>query len=293
MTWIVGLGLRSPGDGALRLAGWLAAGGGEPFTAVHVLEHEHLRAVLRHHPREEVRDGARREAERAVAADGAPRGMGPPEIVEAITAVEGIEEAARRLGAGAIVVGRRAGQGSRAPVRLGRTARALLRRLPAPVLVVPPDLDPGALGPGPVVALTSLDDDAIDAARFARGLAARAGRPLVLVHVVPGVEGAGTYLPARALESAARDRQVEAEMALDAWVDAHGIEADGVVVLQGSVVDAALEFAAGRGAPLLVTGSRRLSLAERALFNSVGSELAAAAPVPVAVVPPGERAAAR
>jgi len=285
MAWIVGIDLRSDCGGALRLAGWLGAGG-PPFEGVHVLEQEHLRALLRLHHLDEVREGALREAARVAARPGAPAGLGAPRVVEGLTAADGLEEAARASGAEAILVGRIAPRGSHAPVRLGRTARGLLRRLPAPVVVVPPDLDPARLGPGPVVAMTSLGDDAVAAARFAGGLAARIGRPLVVLHVVPGLEEAAAWLPADSLDRAARDRKVEAEMALDAWVASNGIRADGAVVVPGSPVDAGLEFAAARGAPLLVAGSRRLSLAERALFHSVGSDLAAAATVPVAVVPP-------
>ncbi len=40
-----------------------------------------------------------------------------------------------------------------------------------------------------------------------------------------------------------------------------------------------------RSVPLIVCGSRRLSALERTIQHSTGTELAAAAPVPVAVVP--------
>ena len=38
-------------------------------------------------------------------------------------------------------------------------------------------------------------------------------------------------------------------------------------------------------ASMIVCGSRRLSLAERIFSSSVGTELAAAAPIPVAIIP--------
>ena len=56
--------------------------------------------------------------------------------------------------------------------------------------------------------------------------------------------------------------------------------------MQGRIADSALAFARVHGSPLLVAGSQRLSTLERTLVPSVGSELAASAPVPVAVVPP-------
>ena len=47
-----------------------------------------------------------------------------------------------------------------------------------------------------------------------------------------------------------------------------------------------MAFAEEQRSPLLVAGSRRLSGLERVLHGSLGSELAATAPLPVAVVPP-------
>lgn len=290
MRWIVGLDLRPPGRGAVHFAAWAAAtpasAGKDAFSAVHVLEQEHLQAVLRHHHLDEVVEAARAEAVRVLEREGAGASLGPPAIVQGLTAVDGLEEAARRAGAEALVVGRLAPRDGRATVRLGRTARGLLRRLPAPVLVVPPDLDVARLGDGPVVALTGLADDAVEAVRFGGRLAAGLGRPLVVLHVTPDPSDGGAYLSPDTLQRLARERQVEGEMALDGWIAVHGLEPDGVVVLSGPVVERALAFAEERGAPILVTGSRRLSLPERALFTSVGSEMAASAPVPVAVVPP-------
>jgi nucleotide-binding universal stress UspA family protein len=46
------------------------------------------------------------------------------------------------------------------------------------------------------------------------------------------------------------------------------------------------DFVGARKAALLCVGSRHLTLGERLLITSMGSELAAVAPCPVAVVPP-------
>ena len=83
--------------------------------------------------------------------------------------------------ASGLVIGRAAERGSRAVVRLGRVARRVLRRLPCPVVVVPPDLS--AVADGPILLATDLDVASASAVTFARDLAARHGRELKVVHV--------------------------------------------------------------------------------------------------------------
>src|SRR5512136_2918936 len=237
MRWILGLDLRPQGRGAVRFAAWLVAAGAsgrdDAFSAVQVLEQEHLQAVLRHHHLDEVVEAARDEAAAVLRREAAGAPLGPPAVVQGLTAVDGLEEAARRGGADVLLVGRLAPRGSQATLRLGRTARGLLRRLPVPVLVVPPDFDRSEVGDGPVVALTSLGEECVEAVRFAGRLAARLARPLVVAHVTPDAADAGAYLSPETMDRLARDRQVEGEMALDAWIGRHGVAADGVVVLAG------------------------------------------------------------
>ena len=61
---------------------------------------------------------------------------------------------------------------------------------------------------------------------------------------------------------------------------------DGIVVVDGPIVRALWTAAVKERACMLVCGSRRLSLLERIFTSSVGSELAATSPLPVAIVPP-------
>jgi nucleotide-binding universal stress UspA family protein len=162
-----------------------------------------------------------------------------------------------------------------------------VRSAVAPVLVVPPDLDVRELGQGPVVALTSLSADSVDACRFAASMAERLGRGLALLHVVALPEDYGApYLPLVSLEDLRRELRERAEKDLTSWIAANGLRPDVRSVMEGRVLEGALAFAAQQRSPLLVCGARRASLLERTLIASTGSELAAMAPLPVAIVPP-------
>ena len=70
------------------------------------------------------------------------------------------------------------------------------------------------------------------------------------------------------------------------WLDSRGVSVDEQSVLLGDAVESLSAHVRSKGAALLVCGSRRLSLTERVFLTSAGSELAALAPCPVAVVPP-------
>lgn len=96
-------------------------------------------------------------------------------------------------------------------IRLGRVARRILRRLGAPVLVVPPDLRAEQIGGGPVTALTSVSADSARACRFAADLAARLGRPLA------ARASHAPYLAREPTERARKARAAERLAALAAW----------------------------------------------------------------------------
>lgn len=283
MKWIIGLDLRT-GDGPVRFARWIQetsrAPEGEELVFVHVLEAEHLRYALRLHHLDEVTEGARREAERVLATEGA---RGILRVEQGLTAEDRLEEIRVEVGANVMVLGRAAPREGRHVVRLGRVARRMLRRLGSPVIVVPPDLRSDQIGAGPIAALTSLAPDAAGAYRFAADMAARLGRPLAAIHAARPAHA--RYL---APESTLRERELrgeEALAALDAWLEGEGARPDRREVLLGSPADAAAEWAEQEGSPLLVAGSRRLSDTERIFQASTGSSLAATASCAVAVVP--------
>jgi nucleotide-binding universal stress UspA family protein len=292
MRWIVGVDVGAGPHGALGFAAWAARTGaprGGDQIAVHVLEDEHLRVVLRLQHLDEVSAAARQATEETLARHGLDV---PVEIVQAAEASDGLAAAAERLSADAVVVGRHAGLDGSGLARLGRIARRALRELAAPVIVVPHDLTPEAIGPGPVLALSSLGDDSVEAVRFARRLATWAGRELVVVHAVRfAVDRGAAYLaiPPERLEGHRKERLSEARSALERWVAANEVRADLLQVIEGSVLASVPGLARELRAPLLVTGSRMLSGIDRQLHTSVGSELAASAPLAVAVVPPTPR----
>ncbi len=282
MRWIVGLDLRPGSEGPCRFVRWLLEGthARAPGDAVyvHVLEEEHLRHALRTHHLDEITAAARGAAERLLAAAGV---SGEIRIVQGLSAEDALEEARTAAGAGGVVIGRAAGREGVAIVRLGRVARRMLRRLTSPVAVVPPDFRGEDAGAGPVVALSSLRDDALGACRLAAGLAAELGRPFAVCHVARAE--ALPYLPPAAIDL--ESRRAAGEVDLARWLAQNGLRADSTGVLVGSPVDRALEWAEAAKAPFVVAGSRRLSLAERIVQASTGTALAATAATPVVVAP--------
>ncbi|MCA9694401.1 MAG: universal stress protein [Myxococcales bacterium] len=301
MRWVVGVDLRPGNDGPLQFAAWLmrqVGVGGVAVEGVHVLERDSLSFALTlaggaeaeglHFP---GADGALASARDALAAALARVDVAATVRAE-VTVAANIEEhliglVARAPGDG-LVVGRRALRGEdHRFVRLGRVTRRLLRALPGPVVVVPPDLKAERIGDGPLLAATDLHDDSLPACRFAAELAARLGRKLVLVHVVPAPElWAPEFFPAARhaeLRAALERRGAEA---LARWSEAHGLSAHEAIVTTGDVVDRLIFHAAEHDAPAVVCGSRRLSPVTRVFVASVASELAASAWRPVIVVPP-------
>lgn len=287
MKWIIGLDLRPRCSGALHFATWLTKTvpkAEERFIAVHVLEPEHLRAALKFQHMDEVLAAARETGHKMLEREAPGERVHELEVVAASSADEGLVEALARHDADALIVGRIAGRSESALVRLGRVARRLLRRLPAPVVVVPPDVETAGLGSGPVIALTSLDESATEACRFAARLAEQTGRRLVVLHVAPYLEL--PFLKGATVDEIAREQRRAAEVALGEWLEREGLRADERLVEQGDVLDRADAVATEREAPLLVIGASRRVALDRLASPSMGRELAATAAVPVAVVPP-------
>lgn len=291
MEWLVGMDLTDRGQGALGYARWLAGvlpARGDHFTGVHVLEESELRQLLRYHHLEDVEQNAARAAARVVAQAGAADVLSERRVICGRSAEQALHDLAHQPGVRALVIGRQARRGEKRVVRLGRVARRLLRTLPAPVVVVPPDLQPGGVGEGPVLFAASVDDDATGAAAFAKQIAADLGRPLSVVHVVPGDDYlAAEMVPAGVAGDFFRQLREDHERNLIAWMRAHGLGGVPHLVSEGSVVDRLADVAREERSPLVVVGSRGLGLGMRLFSSSVATDLAAASEVPVAVVPNG------
>jgi nucleotide-binding universal stress UspA family protein len=288
--WLVGLDLRPRSQGAVRYAAWIARSSKqqpERLVGVHVLEEAHLLMALRYHHLDELERTAREAAAKMLQDNGAADVFAEVSVVEGRAAEESLEAARTYHHADALVIGRYATREGRHLVRLGRVARRLLRKASGPVVVVPPDLDPAQIGGGPIVVATDMAPDAASALRFGAMMAARLSRPLVAVHVVPTPDDWGEhYLPPESVAKMHREHVEVGTKELARWCTEHGHAKVEQVVLHGAIVEQLDDFLDARKAALLCVGSRHLSLGERLLITSIGSELAAVAPCAVAIVPP-------
>ena len=270
-TWILGLDLGDRSRGAVCCANWLA--GPDHTIAIHVMElwtRPHIRTDAVSTVREVVR---RLASEMHVL---------PPvrvSVVDADSAEEGLVRASE--GAAGLVIGRAAGRREETPWALGQVARRVLRRLPCPVVVVPRDLS--EIAPGPILLATDLDVSSLAAVSFARELAMKQGRELLVVYV-----GETRYSDlVDDLDPSwrrARDAYCEElELAAQAWMTTHALMGRPRIVY-GSVVEELRTLAVTTQAAMVVVGSRRLGTAGRIFLGSTASALAGHAVCPVAVV---------
>jgi nucleotide-binding universal stress UspA family protein len=199
------------------------------------------------------------------------------------SAEEGLALAAASPSVTGIVIGRATGSGTRGLDRLGRVARRLLRSLPAPVMVVPPDVSTSDIGRGPIVLATDLDPASVGAAHMARRLAHVLDRELLVVSVDAALYDASILAPEALVPLRAIARRSEAE--LREWMSAHELEGERARVVEGERVATLLATAKGSETPLVVCGSRRLGLRERIFASSTASELARMGDRAVLVVP--------
>jgi len=286
-NWIVGLDLRPSGTGAIAFARWLDDASDDiAMEGLHVLEERHLQAALRYHHLDELVETATTAADTILGSVGAETCLAKRSLVQAVHASRALELAAEGLGAAGIIVGRQAPRDGGRIVRLGRTARRLLRTLPVPVVVVPPDYVAPAAD-SPVVVLTNMREDAAVAMHFGVELARQVGRPVTALHVHTALDNyASHYIPAESRAKIMADHEREAKLKLKQWLTGLGLSVDHEEVVAGHVTDTAVDYAKAHDVALMVSGSRRLSTVERMLLTSIGTELAGNATCPVAIVPP-------
>lgn len=285
MRWIVGLDLMEFSVGAVRFAKWLHdAVPGEEFTGVHILEPQPARMSRGDQSEDEFRGWVHGLARRSVRDLGAEAAIAEVALHEAEAADEGLEAALTRVQASALIVGRKARTDEDPIVRLGRIARRMVRRMPAPLCVVPPDL-PETLPPGPVVVASGLDASSQAALLFARAFASAIGRELVVATAVVVRTAMQAYVSASGWDRAHLEAMEDGQRALARWLADHREAARGVVV-RGPAGQGILDVCARERACVLICGSRRLSFLDRIFTSSVGAELAATAPIPVIIVPP-------
>ncbi len=288
--WIVGVDLRKRSDGAVRFATWLQAHMRErppELRGVHVLETSQLKALRKFGSRAEIIGRLEAEARLVAKNAGAADALASLDVVENRRADDGLASACQQHGADVLIVGRKCGTEESGFVRLGSVARRLLRSLPAPTIVVPPDLETAAFGPGPVILAAVPGDSSVGALNFARSLAARLGRELVVTHVVRvPLDYAQLYWSDAELAKVREEHTSNAFRRLKEWLVEHGAEDARIELRAGLEHDALAEACSKHKAALLVTGTRRLKGFERMVLLSVSSDIAAHAQLPVAVVPP-------
>jgi nucleotide-binding universal stress UspA family protein len=284
MHWIVGIDFEGRSEGALHMAAWLrehaGAGTTPEFTGVHVLAESERRALTRDLvaalPGRTLDD-----LRTMLAGAGLGASVSSLHVEWAPEAEEGLAHAATNRGADGLLIGRAAASEGPALVRLGRVARRLLRSLPVPVLVVPPDLHATDIGGGPILLATNLDAASVQAGRVAQTLAESLGRPLRAL-TVDDLQEAITAVETTPIGVHLRPRTLDE---VRAWTTAHALPEAQPHVAHGERVAAVVAEARACDAPLVVCGSRGLGLVDRIFASSMASALASAAHCPVLVVP--------
>ena len=242
--------------------------------------------------RERTRHSARARALDVLAATQLGDALGVGLEARRGDAAEVLRAVAQERDAPLLAVGSR-GRGPLGAALLGSVSSSLIRTAERPVLVVPP----AAAGCPPLAgaAIACGVDGSFEsrgAARFAADLARRLDARLVVVHARAHVPvAAGALAPAPVLEDVGHDRRlheaVERVVQDVAGEDAivHHVEAGSTAA--GALADAAVSA----NASLLVVGDAGHGRVATALLGSEAHRLAASAPVPVLVVPPGAGAA--
>jgi nucleotide-binding universal stress UspA family protein len=266
--------------GAVEFGRWLhARPGGEEdeFEVVHTVSDPQTMAL------------AERAIEETLDAHGLTGAGIQPRIADHGDPVTALAETQAEFDAAAVIVGRRAKARSGGWPPLGRVGRRLLRSHPGPIVVVPPDWTTKHAGDGPIMVASDATADSVGALRFAARMSEAVSRPWVVAHVLSeptpftmyGLGGQPSETP---------DRRRRAREIVDEQLEGLDLSPDEVRIEQGLVLDTLLDIRDALRAPLVVTGSRRLGVLGRLFSASVGTELAAASPCPVAVVPPPARA---
>jgi nucleotide-binding universal stress UspA family protein len=289
MKWIVATNLREDSRGALEWTAWLhrhvRAPGLHPTAALAVVReaggfvstpdaHALVQARVKDAAATFIANSPARDAIEAI------------RVEVAADVASALCEAVSVPGA-TLVMGRPAPRENRRLVRLGRVARRTLRQLAGPVVVVPPDWTVALAGQGPIVVAVDASDSSLKAIEFAEDLAGAVGRPLLAVQAIQGVSALSSAFltPAEFTHSRERHRQQETSE-LARFLESRGHASLAVRSEVGPTLHTLFDVADDVKAAAIVCGSRRLGLAERILSASVGSELAAFAELPVAVVPP-------
>jgi len=286
MRSLVGLDLQGHDTGAIRFAAWAASTKSPPLEALHVLRRSDLTALLDHTPQHDIEQGATRLAQAEIDKHGARASWGLVSVVAGEAPELALGNHATRVDADVLVIGRRALTEGRALVRLGKVARRVLRRLVTTTVVVPPDFAVTSAGRGPIIVATDGGPASDGAANFARQLAERLDRTLVVAHTFEDLAAiAGAHLPAVELGPINERLEVVSGDKTRTWAHTNNLGECPIEVLRGESVGTLCRYAQSVDAAAIVCGSRRIGMADRLWQSSVGTGLASHAHCPVAVVP--------
>jgi len=279
MRCIVAAGLGGTSGGALAFSRWLADGGSvwasssqarARLIAVHVLEEavrqysSGLEAVIR-----PQLDLSLQRAQLLGRVDGPHLAFGPSAHHVLLREVEA-------RAADLLILGRHANADVHGLVRLGPTARRLLRQLPVPTVVVPADLGYPDFGGESIVLAVEQLEDCPETLRHAQRLSSALGRQLVVAHALPHLDAE------LGIEVTRNDPLLD--RALAEWSQRHHAQALRTIVLGGDAYPGMLQFITRQRPPLVVVPRHRAGLVHRMLNPSFPSFVATFASAPVLVV---------
>lgn len=285
LKWIVGLEPDGEHDGPMNFAAWLEERSVESpeIVGVHVLPKlEIIDPSFGPEDDKGFHAKARETCAWALERAGAKNAIDEIELVNADAIEDGLREAILEHGPYGCVVGRRARREEIRVQRLGPVARRMLRHLPAPVVITPPDWEPRT---GPIVLATDVEDSSLAAAGFAQTLGRTIGAPVTAVHVAQAIPWGGPYVEPALMKRTSERLSEGASKALKAWLKEHEIDDVNARAEIGDPVARVSAVAEELDSALIVCGSRQLGTAARIFGHSVASELAATAKTAVAVVP--------
>jgi nucleotide-binding universal stress UspA family protein len=194
--------------------------------------------------------------------------VGEPAVVAELMlgdASDSLAAAAEQARAELLVVGSR-GLGSFGALVLGSVSLRLAVHAPCPTIIVPES--GGTIDGAPILCAVDDGDAAQAAITVAATLADRLDVKLVLAHAEPDA--------ARGHEAQELLARLVVEAGLGTAVER--------MVVEGDPAEAVVEAATGRGAGMIVIGSRGRRTLATAVLGSVSSAVATRAPCPVAIV---------
>lgn len=289
MKWLVGIDARPGHSGPLEFARWLRQHDAEQvFEGAHMVHISVAQKTLLGMEADGELMTRARAACNKVIAEAKSDDVFSDLHVDVVEDLEsGLMSAADKCGAASLVIGRHRRADESGFVRLGATARRILRSLSGTVIVVPPEFEADrAPAKGPVIVALDLNSEASRALLIgAAKLCAELGLECIPCYVNSVVYHTALYMPTGGYDLLRAQVLASGTERLDRFIEKCGVEVGPGRVLCGDVVGSVAGLAEEIGASMICTGARKLSAAAKFWTHSVSTELTATAPCPVMVVP--------